>query len=174
MRHECVHVPYNRFQVLFLSCYEVRGISHKHFNNSLTSSCMVFIEMLIPIHLVRKFPTFKESESSTMYLQKSHHCITLHLSFIFLSNHINILHEKYLYITISKMFLNLLVRPSGNKVSSAFSGYAEQVMLLYRQNSLALSSNISRNTSALPSLQASVSGVRPATFTIPLLAGSFG
>lgn len=47
-------------------------------------------------------------------------------------------------------------------------------MLLYRQNSRQLNSNISRNTSLRPSLQASVKGVRPALFTIPFFAGTFG
>lgn len=94
-----------------------------------------------------------------------------------------------------EMMITQLVLPSGSSVSNAFSGYPEHVMLLYRQNSRADSSNISRNTSALPSLlkkkkkginyfvkinwnwrthHASVSGVNPAALAIPFLAGNFG
>lgn len=83
------------------------------------------------------------------------------------------IHSKK-WTEIAHSELNSLVRPSGSRVSNAFNGYPEQVMLLYRQNSLAESSNISRKTSARPSLQANVNGVRPASFTMPFLAGSFG
>lgn len=70
--------------------------------------------------------------------------------------------------------LDLLVLPSGSKVSSALRGYPEQVILEYLQNSRADSSSISLNTEALPSWQAKVNGVNPALFILPLLAGTFG
>lgn len=73
-----------------------------------------------------------------------------------------------------KFFYDVLVLPSGSSVSSALSGYAEQVILLYLQNSRQDSSSISRKTSARPNWHASVSGVSPALFTIPLRAGNFG
>jgi hypothetical protein len=79
----------------------------------------------------------------------------------------------YNFITHS-WFCYQLVRPSGKRVSKAFKKYAEHVILLYLQNSLAESSSISLNTSALPNLHANVKGVNPALFTIPLLAGSLG
>lgn len=70
--------------------------------------------------------------------------------------------------------LNKLVLPSGSNVSKALKGYAEHVMLLYLQNSRALSSNISRKTLVLANLHDKVNGVSPAAFIIPLLAGTFG
>lgn len=70
--------------------------------------------------------------------------------------------------------IDKLVLPSGSNVSNALRGYAEHVILLYLQNSRALSSNISRKTLVLANLHDSVSGVNLAAFIMPLLAGTLG
>ena len=58
----------------------------------------------------------------------------------------------------------LLVAPSGWMESSAPSGYPQQVMLEYRQNSVQDSSSISLKMMSRPSSQESVRHVSPRWF----------